>query len=518
VEVVDQAKAAAAATQTAHQQPLLEARGIAKSFAATHALLKVDLTIRAGEIHALLGGNGAGKSTLVKILLGAMQPTSGSILIGGVPVTLRSVAEALSAGIYPIYQQLSQFPHLSVRENLAAFDLGTSRSLLARNVVPPDKLTKKWLAEVGLECDLDAPVASLSIGEQQLLEIARSISRNASVLVLDEPTAALTRSESEVLIDTIRRLRSSGVGVLFISHKLEEVEELADRVTVIRDGICAISGADMSGLCQEDLVLAMVGHSVSAVADIGPPGDRTVVETKNLVVRKDAPPVNIAIREGEIVGLAGIVGCGADRIAAVIAGAERPLDGSVMIDGMPMIPGDRVFAVSHGVGYVPPDRHAEGLYPILKAVTNASASKLNALTRGGAVRRRMERDGALEWLHRLALHPLDLDLEASRFSGGNQQKLVVARNLCIPDLRLIVMSEPTRGVDVAARQSIHQAVVDAAARGTAVLVATSDVDELLDLSHRILVVRNDRIAGTFERGADRQAVVNALAEQPPWAC
>lgn len=513
METVDQA--GAAELTFAHQYPLLEARSIAKSFSATQALRKVDLTIRAGEIHALLGGNGAGKSTLVKILLGALQPTSGEILIGGLPVTLRSVADALSAGIYPIYQQLSQFPHLSVRENLAAFDLGTSNSFLTHGVVPADALSRSWLGEVGLDCDLDAPVASLSIGEQQLLEIARSISRKARVLILDEPTAALTRSESGALIATIRRLRASGVGVLFISHKLEEVEELADRVTVIRDGICVISGAEMSGLGQEDLVLAMVGHTVSAVAGIAPPGDRIVLETTDLKIRDDAQPVNITIKAGEIVGLAGIVGCGADQIAATIAGAERPLDGSINVDGTPMIPGDRVFAVAHGVGYVPPDRHSEGLYSILKAVTNASASKLRALAKAGTLRRRrVERDGALEWLERLSLHPLDLDMEASKFSGGNQQKLVVARNLCIPDLRLMVMSEPTRGVDVAARQSIHQAIVDAAARGAAVLIATSDVDELLELSHRILVVRHHCIESTFERGASRPTIVNALAEVP----
>jgi len=492
--------------------PIVEARSIAKSYGATEALKQVDLSILPGEIHALLGGNGAGKSTLVKILLGAIQPSSGQLFFRQRPVVMRSVREAMAAGIYPIYQDLSQFPHLTVRENFGAFSLGTTSAFLARSAMPADASIRQWLGSVGLDCDLDTPVSSLSIGQKQLLEVARAIAQNAAVLIFDEPTAALTQAESDSLLAMIRTLRDSGVGILFISHKLDEVVEISDRVSVIRDGQCAIAGAAMAELTTKDLIRAMVGLDVAPIGEIARPGAETVLDVAGLRIEPGSAPIDFSVKAGEVVGLAGIVGCGSDRIAAAIVGAEMPASGRVTIDGQPLVRGDRAFAVGAGVGYVPPDRHSEGLFNVLTAVTNTSASLLRFVTKGGAIHRRKERANALEVLSRVALHPLELDREASQFSGGNQQKLVVARNLSIPQLKLLVMSEPTRGVDVSARRAIHKGILDAAAMGVAVVVASSDIEELIDISHRILIVQRQAITGGFERGAARPAIVDALAE------
>lgn len=491
--------------------PVLSARSVAKSFGATQAIREVDLDLRSGEVHALLGGNGAGKSTLVKILLGALQPTKGRLEIEGRPVVFRSVRHAISQGIFPIYQHLSQFPDLTVRENLAAFALGMSRGLLAAKAMPSDETMRGWLAGVGLSVSLDAPCRGLSVGEMQLLEIARAVAQEAKVLVLDEPTAALTHAESNVLLDTLGKLRARGTAILFISHKLDEVVAVADRLTVIRDGICAITGAPMKDISTRDIILAMVGKDVAPITDIAPHGEDIVVAVRDLRLSEGAVPVEFEVARGEIVGLAGIVGSGADRIAEAIAGAVEPVSGGVWIDGVPIGSGRRKDAVASGVGFVPTDRHADGVFSILGVLHNTSAASHGRITRRGLLRKQREHRQAHDILERVGLFPFRLDFEAADFSGGNQQKLVIARNLLIDGLRLLVMSEPTRGVDVAARRAIHEAVLEASQAGVAVVVASSDIDELLSICHRVLIVQDQAVTGAFARGARRQEIINALA-------
>lgn len=492
-------------------EPVLGARSIAMSFGATQAIRNVDLELRRGEIHALLGGNGAGKSTLVKILLGALRPTRGKLELEGEPVSFRSVRDAISKGIFPIYQQLSQFPDLTVRENLAAFSLGMSRGVFAAKAIPPDRTMRGWLAEVGLSVSLDTPCRSLSTGEMQLLEIARAIAQEAKVLVLDEPTAALTHAESEILLKTIERLRERGTAILFISHKLDEVVAVADRLTVIRDGVCAIQGALVAETSTRDIVLAMVGKDVAPITEIAPHGEDKLVSVRNLRLRDGTTPVDFEVARGEIVGLAGIVGSGADRIAEAIAGAVVPFSGSIWIDGTRIACGRRRDAVASGIGFVPTDRHADGVFGILGVVQNTSAASHAQLTRWGVLDRHREHQKAHDMLERIGLFPLRLDLEAADFSGGNQQKLVIARNLLIEGLRLLVMSEPTRGVDVAARRAIHEVVLEASKAGVAVVFASSDIDELLGICHRILIVQDQTVTGSFARGAQRKEIIGALA-------
>jgi ribose transport system ATP-binding protein/rhamnose transport system ATP-binding protein len=481
------------------------------SFGATQAIRQVDLDLRRGEVHALLGGNGAGKSTLVKILLGALHPTKGGLEVEGEPVIFRSVRHAISKGIFPIYQHLSQFPDLTVRENLAAFSLGMSRGLFAAKAMPSDETMCEWLAEVGLSVSLDALCRDLSIGEMQLLEIARAIAQEAKVLVLDEPTAALTHAESEILLKTVERLRERDTAILFISHKLDEVVAVADRLTVIRDGVCAISGAPMEDISTRDIVLAMVGKDVAPITDIAPHGEDVVAAVRGLTLREGAAAVDFEVARGEIVGLAGIVGSGADRIAEAIAGAVEPLSGGVWIEGVPVNTGRRKDAVVSGIGFVPADRHADGVFSILGALQNTSAASHGLIARWGLLQKRREHQQAHDILKRIGLFPFRLEFEAADFSGGNQQKLVVARNLLVDGLKLLVMSEPTRGVDVAARRAIHEVVLEVSQAGVAVIVASSDIDELLSICHRVLIVQDHVVTGAFARGAQRQDIIGALA-------
>lgn len=492
--------------------PVLEARGIAKSYGPTCAIKDGNLRLLAGHVHALLGENGAGKSTLVKIMVGAVTPDSGSILLDGETVRFDDVREAIVAGVVPIYQHLSLFPHLTVRENLSAFAIAAmSRGLAAPALVTRTE-ARAALDAVGLACDLDGPVGALSLGERQLVEIARGICGRCKVLVLDEPTAALTHAESERLFAVIRRLCGQGTAVLFISHKMDEVEALADDVTVLRDGYTVIDGQPGVCLNRSALVHAMLGDVDHVVdRDLVEPGE-IVLRARGLRTRPEAPPMDIEVRQGEIVGLAGLVGSGVLEIAAALAGAISAAAGELSVAGQPL-PGSagRDRAIALGIGYIPGDRHAEGLFAGRPALHNASVSTLDAICAGGLLRRRSERDLFLPWLERLRLHPLRPDMAAAGFSGGNQQKLLVARNLAIANLRVLVILEPTRGVDVGARQTIHDAIIEAANCGVAVVLASSDLDEVTALAHRVLVVRQGRIEGELPRGAARSVLMESLA-------
>jgi ABC-type sugar transport system ATPase subunit len=482
---------------------------IVKHYGATCALRGASLRLRAGRVHALLGENGAGKSTLVKIIVGAIRPDSGMVAVAGAAVLLRSVAEAIAAGIVPIYQHLSLFPELSVHENLSAFALAAANRHLVRSTLISRHEAEGWLKEVGLSLDLDTPVASLSLGERQLLEIARGLGQNCRILVLDEPTAALNAEEAERLFTVIRRLCAGGTAVLFISHKFDEIEALADDITVLRDGRTVIDGVSADTLSREEMVRAMLGAAVNiSQAPVRVKGT-PVLQAEGLRLNHGSP-VELAVHSGEIVGLAGLIGSGALSLAAAMAGA-LPATGKVRVGERIFNAGDREAATRFGIGYAPSDRHAEGLFPAVTAVRNASASALRRFTSGGIIRRRREMEAIGPLLRRLNLLPFDLDMEAGAFSGGNQQKLLIARCLALPDLRALILLEPTRGVDIAARAIIHNAIVEASQRGVAVLLASSDLDELMLLSHRYIVVRDGDIAAELPRGTDNASLLAALA-------
>ncbi|KAA9151333.1 sugar ABC transporter ATP-binding protein [Amycolatopsis acidicola] len=475
---------------------LVEISGLRKAFRGVRALDGVSLALRAGEVHCLAGENGAGKSTLIRILTGALKRDAGEYRVDGTPMphTLTPAA-ARVAGIGAVYQELSLLPDLSVAENLLMGRLPARSGILDRRSLRDQARAK--LARVGLE-DLDTavPVAAFPAATRQLVEIAKVLGDDPRVLIFDEPTTALSGAEAEALLRRITGLRDEGVAVLYVSHRLEEMFEIGDRVTVLRDGAVTRTGA-MHEFTEDSLISAMVGRDVEELYPAA--AGRSESAAPLLKVRGLRPPgsahaVDLDVRAGEIVGIAGLLGAGRSELLRAIFGADRPLAGTVEVEGKPVPTGRPRDAVRAGIGLLSEDRKELGLLPELTIRDNVSVASLTAIGKRGLMSRRREAERVDSVLDSLRLRAGSYDQPVSTLSGGNQQKVLLARWL-VTDVRVLLFDEPTKGVDVGAKAELYTLIGDLAARGFAVVVVSSYLPELLGLVDRIVVLRRGAVVG-----------------------
>ncbi len=479
------------------EKTLIAARGIHKRYGGIVALDDVSLEVLPGEIHALVGENGAGKSTLVKILTGAEESDSGEVTILGEEVGTLTPEKARERGVGAVYQEPSLVPELTVLENMF---LG--RELRGRGRVLERKAMRQQaqaaLERVGARTRLGREVGALSVAERQLVEIARALVRKAEVLIFDEPSAVLSGPELDRVFKVIQELRSSGLGILYISHRLAEIFRLADRATVLKDGRVVASRA-VAGLTTDELIRLMVGRDIGTRPARTPPGDRVVLEVRELELRPDREPVSFELRSGEVLGVAGLVGSGRSRLANALGGIRPARSGLVLRNGRPVRLKRPRDAVKVGIVVIPGDRKREGLILAQSVRANVGQASLRELSTAGVVRSRDEKRLAAEAVRRFGIRPPATERQAWTLSGGNQQKVVLGKWLVRrPAPEVAILDEPTRGVDVGAKYEIYRLIDELADGGAGVLLISSELPEVIAMSDRIIVMSNGQVAGTLE--------------------
>jgi len=518
IELCRAAAEASAASAGARGAIVLAAERVSKTFAGVAALRDVDFDLRGGEVHALMGENGAGKSTLMKILAGVHAEYDGAIRLDGAPVAFAGVQDAERAGVAIIHQELNLVPELTVADNIF---LGRE-PLIAGAILDRRRMAKTagaLLRRLGVDIDPERRIAELRVGEQQLVEIAKALSLDARILIMDEPTSALSSAECEILFKVVRQLASAGVAVVYTSHRMDEVTALADRVTVLRDGRHVLT-APIGQLTPGAIISAMVGRDITlqhreAAAAEGAP----VLEVKNLTLdtvsargwRRVLHGVNFALRRGEILGIGGLLGSGRTEILESIFGvAEGWRGGEIIVDGVPAAIDSPAEACRLGVALVTEDRKARGLHLAASVRDNIALPSVSALSRFGL--RAFAREGALaaDMVKRLSVRCNDVEQVAATLSGGNQQKVVIGKWLATHP-RILLLDEPTRGIDVGAKQEIYQLIFKLAAEGLGIVVVTSEMPELLLLADRVLVMCEGRQTGVLSRREATQEAIMRLA-------
>jgi ribose transport system ATP-binding protein len=495
------------------RQPLLRIEKLSKHFPGVQALDQVDFEVYPGEILGFLGENGAGKSTLIKILSGVYAKDGGMVWFNGQTVEIHNPHHAQELGITTIYQELALVPQLSVAENI--FLNREPRRIAAAGLVDFARMKREAeviLFDLGLDLPGDKKVKELPVAAQQMVEIAKAVSRNASLILMDEPTSALSSKEVVALFNLMRRLKEKGVSVVFISHRLEEVRQVVDRIIIMRDGH-RVGTLSIEEATEDKIIRMMVGREVGLFpkqeARIGEP----MLEVRNLSGRNGVRNVSFTVRAGEIVGLAGLIGAGRTEVARLICGADPLTEGQVFIKGVLVRitnPGD---AVKHGIGWIPEDRKHEGLVLEMDVKQNTTLAILKRISNAfGAVRANSERDIAEQYVHALSIATPSLSQKVGNLSGGNQQKVVLAKWLSARPM-ILIMDEPTRGIDVGAKAEFHALMSQLAQQGMGILMISSEMPEIIGMSDRVIVMCQGRVTGEFDRAHFSQEDIMTCATQ-----
>jgi rhamnose transport system ATP-binding protein len=490
---------------------ILELKNITKRFSGVEVLHQVSFSLKCGEVHALLGENGAGKSTLVKVITGVHQPDGGEIFVNDAKVQFSDTRESRQAGIAAIYQELSLFPDLNVAENIFVGRQPTTlggridwRKLYAQ--------AEELLDSLGVHLDLKQKARSLTIAQQQTIEIARAFSINARILLMDEPTSSLTLNEVNDLFGLVRRLRDEGTAIIFISHRLEELFEIADRVTVLRDG-AYVDTRLLKDVTRDDLIRLMVGRTINTMypkQDVK--AGKVVLEVEHLTRDGAFRDISFELREGEILGMAGLVGAGRTNVARALFGVEPPTSGSIQLNGNEIRILSPQEAIGLGMAYIPEDRQLHGLIPPMDITANISLPMLHNYARRGWLRDKVERSFAFAAARQIEVRANNIWQKARELSGGNQQKVVLAKWLSTKP-RILIMDEPTRGIDVGTKAAVHALMNKLASEGIAILMISSELPEILGMSDRIIVMHEGSMTGHFTRAeATQEKIISAATK------
>ena len=496
--------------------PLLEMSDIVKTFPGVVALSGAHIAVGRGEVHGLVGQNGAGKSTLIKILTGALRPDSGRIVFDGTPVSFRTPQHAQANGVSTIYQEINLVPYRSIAENIFMGREPRRFGFIDWRLM--NREAAEVLERMGIRVRVNQPLMNLNVATQQMVAIARAVSFNARLVVMDEPTSSLDDREVATLFDVIRRLKRDGVSVIFITHRLDELYQVCDRVTVMRDGL-TVEDRAMEGIGKLGLVGKMLGRefgetgqaSQTAFTEGKQPTDRVVVEATGLRRGRALQNASVSVNAGEIVGLAGLLGSGRTETARAIFGADMLEDGEVRFEGEPVYFASPRDAIDAGVGFCSENRKEEGIIPYLSVRENLTLAALPMLTRRGIVDKETQRELVDRYIERLGIRTAGPEQPIRELSGGNQQKVLLARWLCL-NPKLLILDEPTRGIDVGAKAEIQRLINELADDGLAVLMISSEIEELTEGSDRVMVLRDGRSVVELAREAiTADAIMDAMA-------
>ncbi len=491
---------------------ILELKDVVKTFGGVTALDGVNFQLKRGEIHALMGENGAGKSTFIKVITGVHQPDSGIMLLEGEKITLRSTADSAKLGIAAIYQHVTAFPDLSVTENIfMGQEIKNKAGFYSWKLM--HKKAKELMEPLNASIDVTKPMGALSVAQQQLVEIAKALSRDARILIMDEPTASLTRTECEQLYKIAEKLRDEGVSIIFITHKFEDMYRLASRVTVFRDSKY-IGEWDVDKISNQKLIAEMVGRELSQMypekeAVIG----ETVLKVNGISKEGYFKDISFDVRKGEILALTGLVGAGRTEVCQTIYGIMNPDSGSIELEGKKVHIKAPEDALKLGIGLLPEDRQIQGLINELPIYQNVSSAVMEKFSKHNMLEVEKEESNAIELCQKIQLKAKDISAPPSSLSGGNQQKVVFAKLLSC-DLKVLILDEPTKGIDVGAKYSIYEIMNDLTKRGYAIIMVSSEMPEVLGMADRIIVMKSGRVTGNFNaKDVTQEMILEASLKQ-----